>query len=212
MLVTKRELGRSLGVSLVTLDRWLDRFGEAVPCVERGTNGRPYQFDLEATRAFFRARKEEEAEREAERDAELAQLTLPLLPQEEEGGGGKFSLKERADALKLRREERIEAERIGQLVPTDGVREAITEAVAAFNRRLHAKVAVIAAERSLPAEVTKGLRASINEAHRELVDELRHRLRQVRAEVADIQVNSGAGERSDQVQGQGELVAVLDAA
>jgi phage terminase Nu1 subunit (DNA packaging protein) len=173
-LATKRELAKALGVSVVTLDRWLDKYD--VPCVERGTHGRPYQFDLEAALDFFRAQSEEEKQRQAERDEQLAQLALPLaLPPSEDPG--RLSLKEQADALRLRREQRLEAERLGLLVPAAELRDAITESMANFNRRLHGRINVLASMRSLPPEVTKALHDAINAAHAEFADECRQRVR-----------------------------------
>ena len=77
-LVTKKELARLLRISRQTLDLWIERYGDEFPVLERGTNGREWQFDADLVIEFLRAKQAENAARQANRDALLDQLTLPI--------------------------------------------------------------------------------------------------------------------------------------
>ncbi len=64
--VNKKELAAIVDCSLSTLSAWIDRFGEAFPVIDRGTNGREWRFDPTAVLGFLKAQRDAE-EREAAR-------------------------------------------------------------------------------------------------------------------------------------------------
>ena len=175
---SKKELARALGTSVVSLDRWLERFGDEVPCLERGTNGRAYRFDIAAAVAFFQGKREEEAARQADRDNALAQLALPFLQpaQADLLGGGAISLKDQRDALIVARMKREEAERLGALVPAEDVKNLIATAFTRWNRLLHATWRQSAADHKIPDHITRAIDAKLAGAQREFVREFRAEL------------------------------------
>lgn len=164
----KRDLARALGVSLPTLDGLIARFPD-FPVAERGTSGREYRFDIPSAVAFV-TDKRAEAEREAEEKAEfLAQFSLPLGGTPEVPEGIKPS--EMLAAAKLRTLQRKEAMESGLLVPTTEVRQVVTAAYAALNRRLNAVVNQIARTHALPDAVLRDMQARFHEAQRAFVAE-----------------------------------------
>lgn len=75
MMANRAEMARLLGVSEPTLDRLIVR---GMPVAQRGGNGRPYQFDIEACTAWYRGELDrEEADRQA-RENEFAQFAFDL--------------------------------------------------------------------------------------------------------------------------------------
>lgn len=170
----KKELARALGTSIVSLNKWLDRFGDEVPCVSRGTHGQAYVFDLPSTVEFFRVKREAEAERQAERDDMLAQLALPFLDTVTDQPPG-LPLKDQLLALEVGRKKREEAERLKTLVPFAEMRDAMAEAFANLGRRMHQRLTQGCRECGLPDDVTRRLVAIQADAQREFVDEVRQR-------------------------------------
>jgi len=170
----KKQLALALGVHLVTLGQWLERFGDDVPCIQRGTLGKPYLFDIAATVAFFAARREEERARQSAQDEQLAQLSLPIALPDSEGLGG-LSLKDQLAALRLRTMQREEAERLKLLVSATDMRDALSETFAALSRRLHQRLRQECRERGLPDDVVRALDQAVTEAQQEAVDEMRRR-------------------------------------
>lgn len=105
-LLNKKMLGAAMGVSTTTIDTWLTLTdGQAIPYVERGTNGRSYVFRLSVAHAWRMARQEaEEADRQVADDA-VAQYRMDLLGGEAVGAARlALSPKERAEALKVEKE------------------------------------------------------------------------------------------------------------
>jgi len=170
----KKQLALALGVHLVTLDRWLERFGDAVPCIQRGALGRAYLFDIAATTAFFAARREEELARQSARDDQLAQLALPIsLP--DAGDPGVLSLKDQLAALRLRTMQREEAQRLKLLVSAAEMKERLAEMFGDLGRRLHQRTREAARECGLPEEITRKLTDALANAQREAVDDIRRK-------------------------------------
>lgn len=180
----KKQLALALGVHLVTLDRWLIRFGEAVPCIQRGALGKPYLFDIAATVDFFRIQREEEAARQRDRDEQLAQLSLPIELTGTEPPGV-LSLKDQLLALQLRTKQREEAERMKKLVSAEAMREALAETFAGLSRTLHRRLRMACLERGLPDEVIQKLDRAITEAQREAVEDMARRAKDAAPGVAN---------------------------
>jgi phage terminase Nu1 subunit (DNA packaging protein) len=131
--VNKKELAAILGCSPQTLSAWVDRFGEAFPVIDRGTNGKEWRFDPPAVIAFLKSKHDAEERETAERAAWLQQYALPGLtsPDDVEGVTKPSDLLALAKVRQIHRREQMEA---GLLVPTSDVRMVLTGAVAKLNR------------------------------------------------------------------------------
>lgn len=131
--VNKKELAAILGCSPQTLSAWVDRFGEAFPVIDRGTNGKEWRFDPPAVIAFLQSKHDAEAREAAERAAWLQQYALPGLtsPDDVEGVTKPSDLLALAKVRQIHRREQMEA---GLLVPTSDVRMVLTGAIAKLNR------------------------------------------------------------------------------
>ena len=169
-LVNMRVLALTLRTSRQSLSAWLDRWPD-FPIVERGRNGREYKFDAASVISFLREKKAEQARGSAERDEALAQLALPFDLADEEDRPG-LSIKERIDALRLRRMEREEAERSGQLVEAAAVSDALSVALVQWNRALNNSVRSAVREHNLPDAVQRALLVRIGDTQRTFVRSL----------------------------------------
>ena len=142
--VNKKELAAILGCSPQTLSAWVDRFGEAFPVIDRGTNGKEWRFDPPAVIAFLQSKHDAEAREAAERAAWLQQYALPGLtsPDDVEGVTKPSDLLALAKVRQIHRREQMEA---GLLVPTserarcNGQRCDATESL--FPKHFHATCA-----------------------------------------------------------------------
>ena len=130
--VNKKELAAILGCSPQTLSAWVDRFGEAFPVLDRGTNGKEWRFNPPAVIAFLKSKHDAEEREAAERAAWLQQYALPGLtsPDDVEGVTKPSDLLALAKVRQIHRREQMEA---GLLVPTSDVRMVLTGAVAKLN-------------------------------------------------------------------------------
>jgi phage terminase Nu1 subunit (DNA packaging protein) len=168
--VNKRELARILGVSLPTIGAWLDRYPE-FPVLQSGTNGREYQFDAVAVRDFMAIKDAEEERLEKEREAAIAQLGLPLEEQTEDGAGA-LKPRERLDHVRaISAEDKLRQER-GFLVSVPAARQAMTAAVARWNRAIHARIRQDGRDFNLPDAVVRALLAGVAETQHQFVREL----------------------------------------
>lgn len=172
-VVNKRELADRLKVSAPTLDRWLTKFGDDFPVIERGSNGREWRFDVAAVFAFLRARQAAEAAKSAARDEQLAQLAFPFDPPPEQPAT--LSIADQLKALQLRRLQREEMEKSGQLVPAEAMRQVMFDAFTKQSRTLRAALTRECTELNLPAPIARRLIACIDEAQRAWVAEMRLR-------------------------------------
>jgi AraC-like DNA-binding protein len=163
----KKELARALHVSVPTLDRWLERFGEAVPMLKRGSNGRGYEFDIPVAVQFFAERKAEEAARAAERDEALAQLDLPLLDDTP-------NVSQRDIGLALDNEGKRQKLAIsrGIYTPAAEIRAALSIILAGFHPRLESIVRRVCAEHHMPETVEHALLGSFSDATDDLCTDL----------------------------------------
>ena len=167
-LVNMRELAVQLRTSRQTLSVWLDRWPD-FPVVERGTNGREYQFDAHAVFAFLRARRDEQARSTAERDQALSQLAFPFDPPDDAPPEPRLSLKDQVEALKLRRLQREEAERSGRLVEAAAVADLLTTCLTTLQRTLRAGIRQAGLEHNLPDPVIRALESRLADAQRSFV-------------------------------------------
>ena len=169
LTVNKRELARVLGVSLPTIENYLDRYDD-FPVVKRGTNGSSYVFDPIAVRDFLDAQQALEQESEARRQEAIAQLGLPL---NDAALSDELTPKERLDYVRaIAAEDKLRLER-GFLVQTAETRMAMTAAISRWNRALHAAVRQACRDLSLPDAVQRDLIARLSETQRALVRELK---------------------------------------
>ncbi len=169
--VNKRELAQVLGVSVPTINAWLDRH-EGFPIVQEGTNGREWQFDAIAVRAFLDDRRAEEEREEARRQAAIAQLGLPLDDVSGEVTSA-LSGKERLQELRaLKAEDDLRVQR-GYLVSVPETRTMLGNAIGRWNRAIHAAILQAGRDMNLPATVIRALDDRLDETQRGLVRDLR---------------------------------------
>lgn len=169
-LVNLRELAVYLRTTRQTLSVWLDRWPD-FPVITQGTNGRQYQFNAADVVAFLRSKKDEQARSSAERDQALAQLAFPFEVADEPATGLRLSAKDQMEAIKLRRMQREEAERSGQLVEAVAVTDLLTTCFTTLQRTLRAGIRQAGIEHNLPSSVVRALEARLAEAQRALVSE-----------------------------------------
>lgn len=166
-LVNKRELANILGVSLPTIGAWIDRY-PALPIVERGTNGKEWRFDPAAVRAFMVEREAEEEAAEAARAATLAQLALPITDP-----GDAFAQGITLDDIKtIKATDDLRRQR-GFLTSVPETRQALTSAIARWNRAQRAVIAQAARDFALPDAVRRALEERFEDAQRQFVQALR---------------------------------------
>jgi phage terminase Nu1 subunit (DNA packaging protein) len=172
----KKQLAKALGVTAPTLDRWLERFGDAVPVLQRGSNGKPFKFDITAVVGFFRQRQADEAGRAIERDEQLAQLALPGLAPD--GPAGPATQREIGLSLDNEgKRQKLMKER-GELTLASEVRSGLTAALSALGDRLDASVRKVASEHHLPPQVTAALETAFAASRTDIVRTLKQFLRE----------------------------------
>ena len=174
-VVNKRELAKLLRTTVVSLGNWIEKWPD-LPVLERGTNGREWQFEASAVVEFLRAKQEEGRAAKAERDEALSQLVLPLALTGDAEKPLAGSIKEQREALLFRIAQRQEAEKLGRLVAADDVRDALTTAFGTMNRVLTGAVKAIGQDHSLPPGVLRVIQARIATAQREAVREIAKQL------------------------------------
>jgi phage terminase Nu1 subunit (DNA packaging protein) len=167
-LANKRELAALLGTTLPTLTAWIDRYGDAFPVEERGTNGRDWKFDPEQVITFLTARRDAEERAEADRAAFLEQFRLPGLDPADAGTGA-TKASELLAIARLQALQRKEALENGLLVPTSDVRMALTAALGKLNRAMNAAILQAARKHGLADATLRDIQASFHDAQREFV-------------------------------------------
>lgn len=171
-LVNMRQLAVRLAVSRQTLTVWLDKWPD-FPIVARGSNGREYSFDAAVVFAFLRGKKQAQASAAAERDQALSQLALPFaLDDTAPATAPGLSVRDQVEALKLRRLQREEAERSGQLVEAAQISDQLTTALIGWNRALHNALRQAGREHNLPDSLVRALDARLVDTQRSFVREL----------------------------------------
>ncbi|GFZ80815.1 hypothetical protein GCM10011497_06660 [Elstera cyanobacteriorum] len=135
-IVNRSEMARILEVSEPTLDRMMDR---GLPVLQRGGNGKPYQFDVEAVIAWARDDAEREEAARSAREADINQLAMDLnggATAEIEGVSPGLSGKARIDAINaLLLQDKLAKQR-GELVPVEDVRADYQAMFARLRQRL----------------------------------------------------------------------------
>jgi phage terminase Nu1 subunit (DNA packaging protein) len=168
--VNKRELARILSVSLPTVSAWLDRYPD-FPTLQVGRNGLEYQFDPIAVRAFMAAKEEAEEAEEAARTAAIAQLGLSLETPAAALADA-LSPRERLDHVRaIQAEDELRVKR-GYLVSVPTVRQAMTAAVARWNRMNRAALRQAGHDMALPDAVVRALQDRLGETQAQFIREL----------------------------------------
>lgn len=171
LVVNLEQLATVLGVSLPTMRQLLRRYPD-FPVVERGTNGRAWQFDKDAAVAFVQGKR---AEKAAAHDKLLSQVQLPLdalLPPEERTASP-------ADRLALARAMKAEdevARARGELVFKPELRPLVTEAWAGVAKFLAALPETIGRRYNLPEAAVRDIRRLVEEQQDRTVAALRELL------------------------------------
>ena len=75
-VLNRKQLAQALGSSEPTIDRWI---GEGMPVLERGTNGKAYQFQLSHCYAWRQLRETEQAAQDSQAENAVRQMRLALL-------------------------------------------------------------------------------------------------------------------------------------
>lgn len=164
-IVNKRELAQRLGVSVPTVSAWLLRYGADFPVRERGSKRGAWAFDLDAVRAFLRAREAEGDTEDAQRGAQLARLGAPP------GRSGHApspasSVREELEAWRLRRMRREEAERTGALIQAEAAIAAMTAAFGRLGRDVRALVRQLGREQNWPDPYLRQIEQRLAEQQR----------------------------------------------
>ncbi len=166
MLVNKDELAGIIKCSLPTLSALLKRWGDDFPCVQRGTNGRAYEFDPDAVVAFLTAKDEESRRAGAERDELMQQYTLPHTVADAPPGMKASDILALTRADKLRRDQAKEA---GFLVPTTQVRQALNATFTRLRQQMSSAIRQACRESNIPEATIRTIEAKFAEAQRQFV-------------------------------------------
>ena len=170
LLLNKRELASATGVSVVTITNYLDRYPD-FPVVQAGTNGREWQFDVFAVRAFLEAEAVKERTADARRHEAIAQLGLALVPGAEDKTVTLAPQERLAHLRALKAEDDLRIQR-GFLVSVPELRQVQTAAIAKWNGAVHAAIRQASRDFNLPDAVGRALVERIAEAQRAFVREL----------------------------------------
>jgi phage terminase Nu1 subunit (DNA packaging protein) len=135
-IANRSEMARLLEVSEPTFDRFMDR---GMPILQRGSTGKPYQFDVEAVITWYRGEIERDEAAAAARAADLTQLSMELnggAAAEIEGVAPGLSGKARIEALQgALLQDKLEQQR-GKLIPVEDVRADYTALFSRLRQRL----------------------------------------------------------------------------
>jgi phage terminase Nu1 subunit (DNA packaging protein) len=169
VVVNKVRLAHWLGVSLPTLSKWLLKYGPDFPVLERGTNGKDYQFDPAVVAEFLRLKQEEQTASKAAADEQLAQLRLPFDLPGAEPPPKATSTKDELLAWELRKRQRQEAEAAGQLVPVAAMKSEVMALLGDISRETHAFIRQIGREQGWPSAVTLAMEKRLADQQRATV-------------------------------------------
>ena len=164
MIVNKTELCEIINTTIPTLDKLLRRH-EKFPIVERGNNGREYQFDVNAVVTFLEEREAERARAGAERDDLMRQYTLPVTADAEKNLTP-GDLLQMAKLRQLERREQIEA---GFLIEAAEARKELYSAFGDLRRDMGTAVRQALRNANIPEPVIRNIEASIADAQRRFV-------------------------------------------
>jgi phage terminase Nu1 subunit (DNA packaging protein) len=169
IVANKRELATALGVSLPTISAYLDRYPD-LPVIERGTNGKEWQFDVEAVRAFMAEREAEEEAAEQERAARLQQLSLPITDPGDLSGQTDILTLDEIRAIKAADDLRKSR---GFLVSVPELRQALTAAIGRMNAMQRSVITQVGRDFNLPDVVTRAIADRFADGQRAFVNTLK---------------------------------------
>lgn len=174
----KRELARAIDVSLPTLTALQERYPDAFVVIRSGGNGREYQYDITATVRNLAAIREREDQAAMQRLEGLDQLKLDLgaAAPAESDTADRLSPAQRLQLARARREERRMALEDGLLVPADGIRSHLSEALTDLSRFLDALPGDLGRRFNLPPTVVDAMAQDIAQRRQQFVERLRSRL------------------------------------
>ena len=171
-LVSKRELCTILRISRPTLDNWLDR-NDDFPVVERGGNGKEWQFDAAAVVAYLRDKKDQEQRDAAERAERLQQFALPIDDIAAAPDAASLTPQERVQYARARQIERELARDSGLLVPTADVRQALQTAIRQLADHFDSVVHQVAREEQWPPATLRKVQGKMHEGRTAFISRLR---------------------------------------
>jgi phage terminase Nu1 subunit (DNA packaging protein) len=166
MQVNKDELAGIIKCSLPTLSALLKRYGDDFPCVERGTNGKAYVFDVDAVVSFLDERDKERRQAGVERDELMQQYTLPGTVPDQPAGMKASDILALTRADKLRREQAREA---GFLVEKTALRRLLNALFNRLSRRMTSAIRQVCREANIPEAVIRTIESRFADAQREFV-------------------------------------------
>lgn len=171
-LVSKRELCVILRISRPTLDSWLDRQSD-FPVVERGGNGKEWQFDAAEVVSYLREKKDQEQRDAAERAERLQQFALPIDHVAADAEAASLTPQQRAALARARQLERELARGSGLLVPTADVRLALQSAITRLTNHLHSMVLQLARKHQWSPMVLRDAQGMLRDGRESFIRDLR---------------------------------------
>jgi predicted DNA-binding transcriptional regulator AlpA len=134
--VNLSELAYVVGLSDTTLQR-LIRDNPDFPCNERGSNGVPYQFEVDAVAAWLKARKDRDDDHARRRKEQLAQYRLELFGENDPNAelADLSPADRRAEIAARFDEDRLRRAR-GELIDRDGLVASLGQAIVAVRSDL----------------------------------------------------------------------------
>lgn len=134
---SQQETAKFFGITTPTVRAWID---DGCPVVEGGHQGVAYKLDLRAVGGWLKGREDDKARLKEETAAADAQLKLELLGGDAlpDGAEGPLTPKQRADFLRAELDKVKLAEKRGELVHADAVRDVLSNALALVRERLRA--------------------------------------------------------------------------
>jgi hypothetical protein len=155
----------------------IERYGRAFPVVERGANGRDWQFDSDVVLAFVADKEAERDQADSEREAAVQQLAFPFghnggttLDGNEPAPLKPAELLMMAKVRKLQREEEYE---LGRLVRVSEIMPALQDALATLRVNFRAMAFRFAEERDWSETETNALLRAIDDCQVACVEHIR---------------------------------------
>ncbi|WP_020594128.1 DUF1441 family protein [Kiloniella laminariae] len=135
LTLNKEQISRAFNVSKPTVDNWIEN---GMPFVSKGTNGKSYEFDLDACIAWKKGQDQKESREAAERDRMIGQTRLDLMGSSFQDLDLSIDPKQYKELLNLARERRLIEEQMGRLVRVSDVESALMDVLRAVSEQLQA--------------------------------------------------------------------------